>query len=136
MKVEGLVDYDFVDPTGLRQHQVRGTGKLSVPLLPALFITSAATCSRSSANARAGARPPTWWPDFACTTTSPIKDCSEVRPLHIRLIPSLRRRPDGINATQRERAMKHDVTATTQTLGTGCRGTVFLAARLTNRLGG
>jgi len=39
IKVEGLVDYDFVDPTGLRQHQVRGSGKLSVPLLPALFIT-------------------------------------------------------------------------------------------------
>jgi len=39
VKLEGLVDYDFVDPTGLRQHQVRGRGKLSVPLLPALFIT-------------------------------------------------------------------------------------------------
>jgi hypothetical protein len=39
VKLEGLVDYDFVDPTGLRQHEVRGTGKLSVPLLPALFIT-------------------------------------------------------------------------------------------------
>jgi len=39
VKVEGLVDYDFVNPTGLRQHQVRGSGKLSVPLLPALFIT-------------------------------------------------------------------------------------------------
>ena len=39
VKLEGLVDYDFVDPTGLRQHEVRGTGKLSVPLLPTLFIT-------------------------------------------------------------------------------------------------
>jgi len=39
VKVEGLVDYDFVNPTGLRQHQVRGSSKLSVPLLPALFIT-------------------------------------------------------------------------------------------------
>jgi len=39
VKLEGLVDYDFVDPTGLRQHEVRGTTKLSVPLLPTLFIT-------------------------------------------------------------------------------------------------
>jgi hypothetical protein len=40
VKLEGLVDYDFVDPAGLRQHQVRGHAKLSVPLLPALFITA------------------------------------------------------------------------------------------------
>lgn len=39
VKLEGLVDYDFVDPTGLRQHQIRSTGKLSVPLVPDLFIT-------------------------------------------------------------------------------------------------
>ena len=39
VKLEGLVDYDFVDPTGTRQHQLRATGKLSVPLLPALFLT-------------------------------------------------------------------------------------------------
>jgi len=39
VKVEGLVDYDFVDPTGLRQHELRGNGKLSMPLLPTLFIT-------------------------------------------------------------------------------------------------
>jgi len=39
VKVEGLVDYDLVAPTGRRQHQVRGSGKLSVPLLPALFVT-------------------------------------------------------------------------------------------------
>ena len=39
VKLEGLVDYDFVDPAGLRQHELRGTGKLSVPLLPTLFIT-------------------------------------------------------------------------------------------------
>jgi len=39
VKLEGLVDYDFIEPTGLRQHEVRGTTKLSVPLLPALFIT-------------------------------------------------------------------------------------------------
>jgi 2',3'-cyclic-nucleotide 2'-phosphodiesterase (5'-nucleotidase family) len=39
VKLEGLVDYDFVDPTGTRQHQLRATGKLSVPLVPTLFIT-------------------------------------------------------------------------------------------------
>lgn len=39
VKLEGLVDYDFVDPGGRREHQLRANGKLSVPLLPALFIT-------------------------------------------------------------------------------------------------
>jgi|GEM_PF-1759793 len=39
VKLEGLVDYDFIDPAGLRQHELRGNGKLSVPLLPTLFIT-------------------------------------------------------------------------------------------------
>ncbi len=39
VKLEGLFDYDFVDPTGTQQHQLRATGKLSVPLLPALFLT-------------------------------------------------------------------------------------------------
>jgi len=39
VKLEGLVDYDLVDPTGTRQHQLRATGKLSVPLVPSLFIT-------------------------------------------------------------------------------------------------
>ena len=39
VKLEGLFDYDFVDPTGTRQHQLRASGKLSVPLLPALFLT-------------------------------------------------------------------------------------------------
>jgi 5'-nucleotidase / UDP-sugar diphosphatase len=39
VKLEGLFDYDVVDPTGLRQHQLRATGKLSVPLVPTLFIT-------------------------------------------------------------------------------------------------
>ncbi len=34
-----MVDYDFIEPTGTRQHQLRATGKLSVPLLPALFLT-------------------------------------------------------------------------------------------------
>lgn len=40
VKLEGLVDYDFVDPAGRREHQLRANGKLSVPLLPALFITA------------------------------------------------------------------------------------------------
>jgi len=39
VKLEGSVDYDFVDPTGTRQHQLRATAKLSVPLLPTLFLT-------------------------------------------------------------------------------------------------
>jgi hypothetical protein len=40
VKLEGLLDYDFVDPTDTRQHQLRATGKLSVPLVPYLFITA------------------------------------------------------------------------------------------------
>jgi hypothetical protein len=40
VRIEGLFNYDFVDPTNLRQHQLRATGKLSVPLIPYLFITA------------------------------------------------------------------------------------------------
>jgi 2',3'-cyclic-nucleotide 2'-phosphodiesterase (5'-nucleotidase family) len=40
VKLEGLLDYTFVDPAGLREHELRGSGKLSVPLLPLLFITA------------------------------------------------------------------------------------------------
>jgi 2',3'-cyclic-nucleotide 2'-phosphodiesterase (5'-nucleotidase family) len=40
VKLEGLIDYYFVDPAGVREHQLRGSGKLSVPLLPLLFITA------------------------------------------------------------------------------------------------
>jgi 2',3'-cyclic-nucleotide 2'-phosphodiesterase (5'-nucleotidase family) len=39
IKLEAMLDYDFIEPTGARQHQLRGTGKLSVPLLPTLFLT-------------------------------------------------------------------------------------------------
>ncbi len=39
IKLEAMVDYDFIEPTGTRQHQLRASGKLSVPLLPALFLT-------------------------------------------------------------------------------------------------
>lgn len=40
VKVEGLLDYNFIDPGGMREHQLRGNGKLSLPLLPLLFITA------------------------------------------------------------------------------------------------
>jgi len=39
VRLEGLFNYDFVDPGGTRQHQLRGTAKLSVPLVPTLFLT-------------------------------------------------------------------------------------------------
>jgi 2',3'-cyclic-nucleotide 2'-phosphodiesterase (5'-nucleotidase family) len=39
VRLEGLVNYDFVDPGSTRQHQLRGTAKLSVPLVPTLFLT-------------------------------------------------------------------------------------------------
>jgi 2',3'-cyclic-nucleotide 2'-phosphodiesterase (5'-nucleotidase family) len=39
VKLEGLVNYDVVDPTGAGQQQVRGNVKLAVPLVPTLFLT-------------------------------------------------------------------------------------------------
>lgn len=39
VRLEGLVNYDFVDPSDTRQHQLRGNAKLSVPLVPTLFLT-------------------------------------------------------------------------------------------------
>jgi len=39
-RLEGTVDYNFVDPTGTREHQLRAGGKLSFPLLPLLFLTA------------------------------------------------------------------------------------------------
>jgi 2',3'-cyclic-nucleotide 2'-phosphodiesterase (5'-nucleotidase family) len=39
VKLEGLVDYDLIAPTETRQHQLRASGKLSVPLVPSLFLT-------------------------------------------------------------------------------------------------
>ncbi len=39
VRAEGLVDYVHVDPAGGREHQLRASGKLSVPLLPLLFVT-------------------------------------------------------------------------------------------------
>jgi hypothetical protein len=40
LKLEGLADYTFVDPVTLREHELRVTGKLSIPLLPTLFVTA------------------------------------------------------------------------------------------------
>jgi hypothetical protein len=39
IKLEGMVEYNYIDPAASRQHQLRGNAKLSVPLLPALFLT-------------------------------------------------------------------------------------------------
>jgi 2',3'-cyclic-nucleotide 2'-phosphodiesterase (5'-nucleotidase family) len=39
VKLEGLLDYDLIAPTETRQHQLRASGKLSVPLVPMLFLT-------------------------------------------------------------------------------------------------
>jgi 2',3'-cyclic-nucleotide 2'-phosphodiesterase (5'-nucleotidase family) len=39
IKLEGMVEYNYIDPIDSRQHQLRGNAKLSAPLLPALFLT-------------------------------------------------------------------------------------------------
>jgi hypothetical protein len=39
-RLEGLVDYVFLDPASAREHQVRASAKLSLPLLPLLFVTA------------------------------------------------------------------------------------------------
>jgi hypothetical protein len=39
VKLEGLVNYTLVDPADARQQQLRGNAKLSVPLVPTLFLT-------------------------------------------------------------------------------------------------
>lgn len=39
-RFEGMVDYNLVDPTRTREHQLRAGGKLSFPLLPLLFLTA------------------------------------------------------------------------------------------------
>jgi 2',3'-cyclic-nucleotide 2'-phosphodiesterase (5'-nucleotidase family) len=39
VRFEALADYMFVDPTGLREHQLRGAAKLALPLLPLLFLS-------------------------------------------------------------------------------------------------
>jgi hypothetical protein len=40
VRFEGLADYTFVDPGGIDQHQLRGTAKLSVPLVPLIYFTA------------------------------------------------------------------------------------------------
>jgi len=39
VRLEALADYMFVDPTGVREHQFRGSAKLNVPLVPLLFLS-------------------------------------------------------------------------------------------------
>jgi 5'-nucleotidase / UDP-sugar diphosphatase len=39
VRLEGLLDYHFLDPQSRREHQFRGSTKLSVPLVPTLFLT-------------------------------------------------------------------------------------------------
>jgi len=51
-RLEGLVDYVFVDPTGLAQHQLKTTARLSVPLVPRLFFTLGADVYASRAEGK------------------------------------------------------------------------------------
>jgi 2',3'-cyclic-nucleotide 2'-phosphodiesterase (5'-nucleotidase family) len=39
-RFEALADYVFVDPGDTREHQLKGTARLSFPLLPLLFLTT------------------------------------------------------------------------------------------------
>lgn len=39
-RLEGLLDYVFVDPTNERQHQLKASAKVAVPLVPLLFLTA------------------------------------------------------------------------------------------------
>jgi hypothetical protein len=39
-RFEALADYAFVDPGDTREHQLKGTARLSFPLLPLLFLTT------------------------------------------------------------------------------------------------
>ena len=40
VKLEGYADYNFVDPSGTREHQLRSTARLAVPLVPYIFLTT------------------------------------------------------------------------------------------------
>jgi hypothetical protein len=40
VRLEGTVDYSFVEPMGTREHQLRGSAKLSLPLVPRLFLVA------------------------------------------------------------------------------------------------
>jgi 2',3'-cyclic-nucleotide 2'-phosphodiesterase (5'-nucleotidase family) len=39
-RFEGLADYTFVEPGGTREHQLRASARLSVPIVPLLFLTA------------------------------------------------------------------------------------------------
>ena len=39
IRLEGFADYTFVDPSGVREHQLRASAKLTAPLLPLLFLS-------------------------------------------------------------------------------------------------
>ncbi|HVR60536.1 MAG TPA: 5'-nucleotidase, partial [Polyangia bacterium] len=40
IKLEATIDYLFVDPADQRAHELRAAGKLSIPLVPLLFLTA------------------------------------------------------------------------------------------------
>jgi 2',3'-cyclic-nucleotide 2'-phosphodiesterase (5'-nucleotidase family) len=40
VRFEGLADYAFIDPGRTREHQLRGTARLSLPLLPLVALTA------------------------------------------------------------------------------------------------
>ena len=41
-RLEGLFDYVFLDPFAAREHQLKATARVSLPILPLLFITAGA----------------------------------------------------------------------------------------------
>ena len=51
-RVEGWVDYVFVDPASLSQHQLKVQSRLSVPLVPTLFLTVGADVYASKAGGK------------------------------------------------------------------------------------
>jgi 2',3'-cyclic-nucleotide 2'-phosphodiesterase (5'-nucleotidase family) len=40
VRLEGTVDYSFVEPFGTREHQLRTSAKLSLPLVPRLYLSA------------------------------------------------------------------------------------------------
>src|SRR5262249_47025524 len=40
IKLEGAFDYFLLDPENQAEHQMKGTGKISIPILPLLFFTA------------------------------------------------------------------------------------------------
>jgi 2',3'-cyclic-nucleotide 2'-phosphodiesterase (5'-nucleotidase family) len=39
-RLEALLDYTFIEPSGMKEHQLRASGKLAFPLLPLLYLTA------------------------------------------------------------------------------------------------